>query len=144
MKDFPPKRCSPSLIFALVLGFACALPGNGVASPGNGVASRDAGAAQQLSGTITDAIGRPMGRVKLELRDPTGNLIGGATTDPSGRFSVAPTNAGVYSLQATKAGFKTAVKVVRFPGRAFRRSTRDRPERIARSALSSLRTGLLQ
>ncbi len=71
--------------------------------------------AQQLSGTITDAIGRPLAQVKLELRNANGGVITRATTDQAGRFKIAPAKPGVYSLVARKPGFKSASKSVLFP-----------------------------
>ena len=71
--------------------------------------------AQQLSGTITDAIGRPLAQVKLELRNANGGVITRATTDQEGRFKIAPAKPGFYSLVALKPGFKSASKSVLLP-----------------------------
>ena len=85
-----------------------------------GFASPCLGGAQQISGTITDALGRPLAQVNLELRNENGGAIVHATTDQAGRFKIAPPKPGVYSLEAVKAGFKSATKIVLFP-----RSTRE-------------------
>ncbi len=71
--------------------------------------------AQQISGTITDTLGRPLAEVNLELRSENGRTIAHATTDQAGRFQVAPPKRGVYSLVAAKPGFKSANKIVVFP-----------------------------
>jgi hypothetical protein len=74
--------------------------------------------AQPVSGTITDALGRPLVQVNLELRDKNGAAIAQATTDQAGQFQIAPAQPGVYSLVAKKPGFKSANKVVFFPQNA--------------------------
>ncbi|MGD0076637.1 MAG: carboxypeptidase-like regulatory domain-containing protein, partial [Candidatus Binataceae bacterium] len=70
---------------------------------------------QQIAGTITDALGRPVAEVNVELRNGNGSAIARATTDPAGRFKIAPAKPGVYSLEVVKAGFKPATKIVVFP-----------------------------
>jgi outer membrane cobalamin receptor len=72
-----------------------------------------AAAQQQLSGAVSDAIGRPVGRASLEL-DGTGAVIGRATTDDTGHFKI-PARRGTYLLVAAKHGFKTARTVVTVP-----------------------------
>src|SRR5208282_2176529 len=70
---------------------------------------------EQISGKITDALGRPVAQVQLELRNGNGSAIARATTDQAGRFKIAPAKPGVYSLEVVKAGFKSATKIVLFP-----------------------------
>ncbi len=72
---------------------------------------------QQAYGTITDALGRPLAAVNLELRDERGGAIFHTATDQAGRFTIAPAKPGVYSLLAAKRGFKSADKIVFFPRR---------------------------
>ena len=67
----------------------------------------------RISGTITDALGRPLPQVSLELRDQNGAPIAHATTDHAGRFKIAPTKPGFYSLLAVKPGFNPANKILR-------------------------------
>jgi outer membrane receptor protein involved in Fe transport len=83
-----------------------------------GLASLCSADAQQISGIVTDTLGRPLAQVKLELRDRNGTSVARASTDPAGRFTIAPAGLGVYSLEASKPGFKSANKVVRFPRRS--------------------------
>jgi len=71
--------------------------------------------AQQISGTITDALGRPLAQVNLELRNENGGAIAHATSDQAGRFKIAPAGPGVYSLVAGKPGFKSVKTIVRVP-----------------------------
>ncbi len=70
---------------------------------------------RQISGTVSDALGRPLAQVKLELRNQNGAAIAYAITDQAGRFKIAAAKPGVYSLAAVKPGFKPANKIVRFP-----------------------------
>ncbi len=72
-------------------------------------------AIQPASGTVTDALGRSLAQVKVELRDQQGKVIAHATTDAKGRFKIAPANAGVYSLLAIEHGFKPATTTLVFP-----------------------------
>ena len=88
-----------TLAFSLALGF---------------VSPCIAGRAQQVSGTITDTLGRPLAEVKLELLDQKGRAIVNAITDQTGHFKIAPVKPGVYSLEATKPGFKVANKIVTY------------------------------
>ncbi|MGB3551150.1 MAG: TonB-dependent receptor [Candidatus Binatus sp.] len=70
---------------------------------------------QQISGVVSDALGRPLVQVKLELRNRDGAAIAHAITDQAGRFKIAAAKPGVYLLVAVKPGFKSANKIVRFP-----------------------------
>jgi hypothetical protein len=82
---------------------------------GPGLMSRCLAAAQQqLSGAVSDAIGRPVAQASLELRDGTGAVIGRATTDDTGHFKISAQR-GTYSLISTKHGFKTARTIVTVP-----------------------------
>jgi Carboxypeptidase regulatory-like domain len=75
-------------------------------------------AAQQISGIITDTLGRPLAGAKLELRNENGTPVAAASSDQSGRFNLVYSRPGVFSLVALKAGFKSATKIVSFPGSA--------------------------
>src|SRR5271170_5009002 len=80
-----------------------------------GLASPCLAGSGQMSGTASDALGRPLARVSIELRDQNGVVVARGTTDQSGRFRIAPAKAGVYSLVAAKPGFASANKIVTFP-----------------------------
>ena len=80
-----------------------------------GLATACMAGAQQMSGVVTDGLGRPLAQVKLELRDASGRAIAHATSDTNGRFGIAPAQPGVYSLAALKPGFKFANRIVRLP-----------------------------
>ena len=100
-----PAECTVRLLVALAFAISLAL---GIPS----VCSADA---QPISGSITDTLGRPLAGVKVELRDRNGAVSGRATTDQAGQFKVAPPKPGIYSLEASKPGFKSANKIVHFP-----------------------------
>src|SRR5580704_5014214 len=84
-------------------------------SLGIGLAAPAWAATQTASGTVTDALGRPLAQVEIELRDEQGRLIAHTTTDEKGRFGIAPPKPGAYSLLAVSHGFKTAGTTVVFP-----------------------------
>jgi hypothetical protein len=83
-----------------------------------GLASPCLAGAQPISGTITDALGRPLAQVSIELRGENNHAVAHVTTDKAGRFEIVPAKPGVYSLEAVKPGFKSANKIVVFPRRA--------------------------
>jgi outer membrane cobalamin receptor len=80
-----------------------------------GVAPQGFAATQQISGVVTDTLGRPLAGVKLELRNQNGSTIARAKSDQAGHFKIAPAKPGVYSLVATKPGFKFANKILTYP-----------------------------
>src|ERR1700691_946977 len=92
-----PLRGALAFAILLTIGLAC---------------SALAATTPQLSGVISDTLGRPLARANLELRDVKGGLVGSSTTDQSGKFTIALTKSGVYSLMATRSGFKPATKIV--------------------------------
>ena len=77
--------------------------------------SRSLAGPRHISGTITDTLGRPLALVNIELRDDAGRTVAHAATDQAGRFEIAPTKPGIYSLVAVKSGFKSSTKIVAFP-----------------------------
>ena len=70
-----------------------------------------------LTGTITDALGRPLANSSIELRSADGTVKLQAVTDHAGRFTLNPPRSGLYSLFAIKRGFHSANKVVSYPTR---------------------------
>ena len=79
------------------------------------LASRCLAAALPLAGTITDALGRPLAGVNIELRNENGRTVSHAVTEHAGHFTMGPANPGIYSLDAGKPGFKSAIKIVQLP-----------------------------
>ncbi len=81
----------------------------------SGLVSPCFASAQQVSGTIIDALGRPLAQVNLELQDEHGHAVAHATSGADGRFKIASPKPGVFSLVALKSGFRLANKIVVFP-----------------------------
>ncbi len=100
-----PAPDTVRLVIALAFAISLAL----------GIASVCYADTQSISGSITDTLGRPLAGVKVELRDRNGAVSGHATTDQTGQFKVAPPKTGIYSLEASKPGFKSANKIIHFP-----------------------------
>ena len=105
LANCPAEQAAMPIWLLVMLTFSFAL----------GLASPCLAGTQKLSGTVTDALGRPLSQVKLELRDGNGRAIAYATSDTSGRFEIATAKAGAYSLAAVKPGFKSANRIVFFP-----------------------------
>src|SRR5580658_1139076 len=80
-----------------------------------GLASPCIAGTQQISGSVTDTLGRPLAQVNLDLRNQNDRTIARAISDQAGRFQIAPARPGVYSLVALKPGFKSATKIVTYP-----------------------------
>jgi len=80
-----------------------------------GLASPCIAGTQQISGSVTDTLGRPLAQVNLDLRNQNDRTIARAISDQAGRFQMAPARPGVYSLVALKPGFKSATKIVTCP-----------------------------
>jgi outer membrane receptor protein involved in Fe transport len=100
-----PRAAAAPMWLALTLAFSLAVGGASPCSAGT----------QKIAGTVADTLGRPLSQVHLELRNQNGRLVGRAITDPAGHFKIAPSKPGVYSLVATKPGFKSANKIVTYP-----------------------------
>jgi outer membrane receptor protein involved in Fe transport len=84
-------------------------------SPALAFASPCLAGTRQISGIVTDALGRPLAQVSLELHNQNGAAVARAIADQAGRFKIAPARPGVYSLVVVKPGFKSANKIVVFP-----------------------------
>lgn len=99
----------------LVLGLATLLI-QLFASPVDGAqASKPAG--KTITGTVTDALGRPLEGVGLELQNSAGRIVAKAESDAKGHFTFANLALAVYAVVASKATFKTATAIVSVTGR---------------------------
>jgi hypothetical protein len=99
----PLARASGLAAAAAMLAILCAIPCRASGPP--------------LTGTITDALGRPLADSSIELRSADGTVKLHAVTDHVGRFTLNPPRPGLYSLFAVKRGFQPANKVVNYPAR---------------------------
>jgi outer membrane receptor protein involved in Fe transport len=67
---------------------------------------------QAITGTVTDALGRPLPGAHVELQDSAGRTVAKAQSNTEGRFTFAGAAPAVYAVVATKASFKTATSIV--------------------------------
>jgi outer membrane receptor protein involved in Fe transport len=75
-------------------------------------AGRFAAGSRVIAGTITDALGRPLAGVKLDLRSNSNQSIGRSTTNVQGKFRFNNIPAGIYIILARKQGFRPATMIV--------------------------------
>src|SRR5580700_10107520 len=100
-RDIPNSTPAPvwlAVTFAFMLALTFGTPG--------------LAAAQQISGTVTDTLNRPLAQAKLELSNQNGVAVAHTTTDQTGRFTIGSAKTGIYSLAVSKAGFKSANKII--------------------------------
>lgn len=94
---------SPCLILVLLVG------------PPAWAAVGQKSAGQLITGTVKDALGRPLSDVELKLQAAGRQLIGHAASGKKGSFSLGPVAPGVYAVVAEKSGFKPATAIVTVP-----------------------------
>src|SRR5690348_6222946 len=69
-------------------------------------------ARKTITGTLTDALGRPLVSVGLELQNSSGKVVAKTKSDIHGRFAFADVSPGVYAVVAKKMTFKPATAIV--------------------------------
>ncbi len=74
--------------------------------------SAETGLLHGVSGTVNDALGRPLGDVELVLQTQGGRVISRARSDKAGHFEFKSVPPGTYAVVANKTGFRTAVSIV--------------------------------
>ncbi|HUN59611.1 MAG TPA: TonB-dependent receptor [Candidatus Binataceae bacterium] len=72
-------------------------------------------AAQPISGTVIDALGRPVAGAEVKLQNAGGASILRTVSGANGRFAVEPLKGGLYVVLVAKPGFHAADKVVAYP-----------------------------
>ncbi len=72
----------------------------------------EAGSQQKVSGTVKDALGRPLKAVRITLQDRAGRVVSRTASGPDGRFQLTGVPAGLYLLIAKKNRFAVASQVV--------------------------------
>src|SRR5579859_5792839 len=65
-----------------------------------------------ISGTVLDALGRPIAAAGLRLQAADGSEIAQTRSDDSGHFSFAAVPAGTYAVTAEKTDFETGTAIV--------------------------------
>jgi outer membrane receptor protein involved in Fe transport len=65
-----------------------------------------------VEGEAKDALGQPLAGVQLRLEAPDGSVVGQATTDAQGHFTVIGVAPGTYSVIGEKNGFESATAIV--------------------------------
>jgi outer membrane receptor protein involved in Fe transport len=66
---------------------------------------------QSVSGTVRDALGRPLEKALVLVRGANGRVLARTASDAEGHFFFTHLGPGVYAVAAEKVGFKTAVVV---------------------------------
>ncbi len=67
---------------------------------------------QRVTGTVTDALGRPVNGAELIFQSQDGHIIARANSERSGHFEFAGIRPGTYAIVANKQGFATATSIV--------------------------------
>jgi TonB dependent receptor/Carboxypeptidase regulatory-like domain len=100
-------RSFPILMLGVLCLLACLL-----------VPSAYAAQAQQqtITGTVTDALGRPLANAEVELQNSVGKTVARATSDTEGHFRFAKIVPGVYAVVASKKTFKPSTSIVSLTG----------------------------
>src|SRR5215470_15198839 len=65
-----------------------------------------------VTGSVKDALGRPMENVSVTLQTRDGRTMATTTTDSAGHFQFSNISHGLYSVSATKKDFKQALSIV--------------------------------
>ena len=71
-----------------------------------------------LSGSVKDALGRPVPSAEVSLKSREGKAVMNATTDDQGRFRVNEPSPGIYTITVRKFGFSTATTILVLSQRA--------------------------
>jgi outer membrane receptor protein involved in Fe transport len=69
----------------------------------------------RVTGTVKDALGRPLSGAQVRLEASDGKVVGQATADEQGAFSFSNVGPGSYVVVGEKEGFETATSVVTVP-----------------------------
>ena len=83
---------------------------------------------QRITGTVADALRRPLSGVVMTLNSDDGQTRARAITDDHGHFELPGDRAGTYALTARRKGFKPATIIVILP-----KSTREHLELVLES-----------
>ena len=92
------------VVLSIVLMFAI--------GPASVAAETDITDPRHVTGTVKDALGRPLPNVSLSLQAADGHVVSRTTSDASGTFSFGTVAPGTYAIVAEKNSFKTATAIV--------------------------------
>jgi hypothetical protein len=84
---------------------------------GNAWAGQKPGTTSVMTGTVKDALGRPLAGVIMNLQDPNGRIVARTTSGAQGEFRLIERKAGTYALMTRRKGFRTATMIVALPMR---------------------------
>ena len=76
-----------------------------------------------VTGTATDALGRPLKGANVELQNSAGKVVARTKSDDEGHFTFAGVAPGVYAVVATKLSFKPATSIVSVAASGAKRLT---------------------
>ncbi len=94
------------MILFAVLGFVL------TASSAVGAGETTRGSAHAgITGTVKDALGRPLANVAVRLQATTGAALARTRTDAHGRFSFRDIAPAIYAVVAEKSGFEASIGV---------------------------------
>jgi outer membrane receptor protein involved in Fe transport len=96
--------------FVLAVGLGVMLMG-GIFSTARAAETPKA-STQDVTGTVNDALGRPIASVKLTLQNEQGKTEAETTSDSNGHFTFKGVARGVYAVVADKADFKSGTAIV--------------------------------
>jgi hypothetical protein len=69
-------------------------------------------ATQDVTGTVNDALGRPIPEAELTLQDAQGKTVSRSDSDKDGHFAFKGVAPGVYAVLGNKQGFKPATSII--------------------------------
>ncbi len=78
---------------------------------------------QQVSGTVDDALSRPVADVQVTLQDAAGKSIGETVTDSEGHFRFNGVAPGTYAVIANKTDFEPATADITMTAKGANRSS---------------------
>ena len=71
-----------------------------------------AGARREITGTVKDALGRPLSDVAAHLQTARGRSAAATRTDKNGAFVFRGVAPGLYAIVTAKPGFQTSTQIV--------------------------------
>jgi outer membrane receptor protein involved in Fe transport len=80
--------------------------------------ARAAGGRQNISGTVKDALNRPLADTRLNLQAADGRVIARGRSDRNGNFEFRDVPMGTYAIETNKSGFRPGVRIVAVSARA--------------------------